>query len=93
MSYPPSEVPEKTYTPPPVKGYRKLTETEVELVNELKEAEAAYALVWRRVRAAQNVDGRMMALARSHMETAAMWAARAVFQPESPFDATTPLAE
>ena len=28
---------EKTYTPPPVIGYRKLTQTEINLVNEIKE--------------------------------------------------------
>ncbi len=81
---------EKTYTPPPVKGYRQLTETEVALVNKLKAAEAAYAEVWREVKAHQGVDQRMLALARTHMETASMWAARSVFQPESPFDASDP---
>lgn len=90
MGYPPSEQPEQTYTPPPVKGYRQLTQAEVDLVNQLKEAEAAYAEVWRKVKAHQGVDQRMLALGRTHMETASMWNARAVFQPDSPFDAPNP---
>lgn len=36
---------EPTYTPPPVSGYRKLTQAEVDLVNEVKAAEAAYLRV------------------------------------------------
>lgn len=90
MGYPPSEPAEVVHTPPPVKGYRKLTQAEVDLVNELKDAEAAYARVWRKVKAHQGVDQRMLALGRTHMETASMWNARAVFQPESPFDAPEP---
>lgn len=77
---------EKTFTPPPVKGYRELTQSDVDLVNELKEAEAAYAAVWKKVKNAPGTDQRMIALARSYMETAAMWAARSVFQPDSPFN-------
>lgn len=75
-----------SYTPPPVKGYRELTQAEVDLVNKIKEAEAAYADVWRLAKATEGVDQRMVAIARTEVETATMWLSRSVFKPVSPFD-------
>lgn len=76
----------ETHKPPPVRGYRELTQAEVDLVNAVKDAEAAYASVWKRVKDTSGVDQRMVALARTNMEDATMWLSRAVFQPVSPFD-------
>ena len=38
---------EPTYTPPPVTGYRTLTQADVDLMNDIKKAEAAYLAVVR----------------------------------------------
>ena len=81
---------EQKYTPPPVKGYRELTQSEVDLVNKIKDAEAAYAEVWREVKAHPGVDQRMVAEARTCVQDGTMWLSRAVFQPESPFDSPDP---
>jgi len=77
---------EGTFKPPPVTGYRNLTQAEIDLVNEIKAAEAAYAEVWRKVCATDGVDRRMAAIARTNIEDATMWLSRSVFQPVSPFD-------
>lgn len=75
-----------THTPPPVKGYRELTQDEVDLVNKVKEAEAVFAEVWRLAKGTEGVDQRMVAIARTEVETGTMWLSRAVFKPVSPFD-------
>lgn len=40
---------EPTYTPPPISGYRVLAQSDVDLMNEVKAAEAAYLAVIDRV--------------------------------------------
>lgn len=40
---------DKTYTPPPVSGYRELTQTEVDRMNRIKAIEAAVGQIWAEV--------------------------------------------
>ena len=70
-----------------VKGYTPLTDQQKALANEGKELEERY-LRWLDKLEAQNArdevphcDSRMIALARTQMQGAAMWAIRSIFQP------------
>lgn len=82
------------HQPLPVKGYKPQSDADIALANELKEAEERYLRLLDRMMAThEDVDGeigqircprfdpRFMALARTHMQTANMFAVRAIFQP------------
>jgi hypothetical protein len=78
-----------------ITGYRDLTQDEIDLMNEIKEAEASIAGLFRKVQAAciaQAEAGRVAgdaprqtAIARSEFEAAFMRLARSVAQPASPW--------
>lgn len=68
-------------SPLPVKGYTGQSNDNVALANRLKEAEERYLRELDELDTFPNTDKRMVALARTHMQTAAMWAVRSVFQP------------
>lgn len=80
-------------TSPSVKGYTPLNETKIALANEGKELEERYMrwldkLVALNLTVAENTpssplpyDGRGIAEARTCIQTGAMWAIRAIFQP------------
>lgn len=70
-----------TNTPLPVKGYTGQSNDNVALANRLKEAEERYLRELDELDTFPNTDKRLVALARTHMQTAAMWAVRSVFQP------------
>lgn len=84
---------EQTYTPPPVAGYRALTQAEVDLMNEAKDFEAKAAELLDRIEAAVRASGaplsqqqgRDLSLARTHFENATIRAVRAVAHPVSPW--------
>lgn len=78
----------------PVAGYVSQSERNVALANELKEAEERYLRILDRLAndpysphsavppdAYYTFDGRCLALARTKMQEANMWAVRAIFQP------------
>ena len=82
---------EKTYTPPPVTGYRTLTQSELDLMNEIKaEAEKCGELV-ARLRTRQRVpgadmpvlglDARWISIGATDLQTGFMALVRAVAQP------------
>jgi hypothetical protein len=67
--------------PLPVKGYTGQSNDNVALANRLKEAEERYLRELDELDTFPNTDKRMVALARTNMQTAAMWAVRSIFQP------------
>lgn len=67
--------------PLPVKGYTGQSNDNVALANRLKEAEERYLRELDLLAAIPTLDQRMVALARTNMQTAAMWAVRSIFQP------------
>ena len=67
--------------PLPVKGYVGQSNDNVALANRLKEAEERYLRALDALAAIPSLDQRMVALARTNMHTAAMWAVRSIFQP------------
>lgn len=87
----------KTYTPPPISGYRKLTQTEVDLINEAKGLERAVLEFAGRLKSMTptspagvdadravgiiGVDHRNVALGITHTEDAFMRLVRAIAQP------------
>lgn len=67
-----------------ISGYRDLTQEEIDLMNEVKEAEAQVGALWRRVQAA-DVDKRWAAIARTDLETGFSALVRSIAQPEPRF--------
>jgi hypothetical protein len=64
-----------------VKGYTPLSDEQKALANEGKELEERY-LRWLDELATDNeVDPRALALAKTHIQTGAMWAIRSIFKP------------
>lgn len=68
-----------------IKGYRDLTEDEIALMNEIKEAESRLGVLWRKVNESPGVDKRWVAVARTHFEEGSSALVRSVAQPESQF--------
>lgn len=64
-----------------MKGYTGQSNDNVALANRLKEAEERYLRELDLLAAIPTLDQRMVALARTNMQTAAMWAVRSIFQP------------
>lgn len=90
---------EKEHKPLPVAGYTAQNDENIALANELKQAEERYLRVLDKIthsgitREVPKYDQRSVALARTHMQNANMWAVRAIFQPTRvalPEDATFP---
>lgn len=69
-----------------ITGYGEMDQGQVDAMNLVKAAEAAYAEVWAHVKALPGVDQRAVATARTHVETGTMWLGRAIARPASPFD-------
>lgn len=81
--------PAPVYTPPPIKGYRKLTQPELDNVNAVKalgeQIEMALALTESRNMAAGcgPLDGRALALAKTNLQQGLMWLTRSITKPET----------
>jgi len=72
-----------TFTPPPIQGYRELTQSEVDAMNELKELEARVLEVTRRMRMAPSpqFDQRAVSIGITNVETGFWWLVRAIARP------------
>lgn len=76
------------HKPLPVAGYTAQSPENVALVNELKHAEERYLRILDKlvhptaIRSVPKYDQRLVALARTHMQDANMWAVRSIFQPQ-----------
>lgn len=79
-------VPQGEYHGLPVDGYKSTQSDEkINAVNLLKHAERQYAEAWKIVNRMDDVDKRCMALAKTNVQDATMWASRAVFGPDDVF--------
>jgi len=68
-----------------IKGYRDLTQSEIDAMNSVKALEADAAALWKQLSDIPGVDVRDLALARAHFEDACIRAVRAVARPVSPW--------
>lgn len=68
-----------------IKGYRELTEQDVELVNLIKEAEIQVGKIWHVVLDQNAVDRRWTSVAKTHFQEGFTALVRAVTKPEDVF--------
>lgn len=69
----------------PIKGYRELSQDDLELINEIKEAEIELGSLWKQVSQNDNADKRWLAIAKTHFQEGFSAFVRAVAQPEDVF--------
>ena len=69
-----------------IKGYRKLSEEELDAINAIKEMEVLVACGVAELYALPGVNQRDLALARTHFEDGCIRAVRAVARPVSPWE-------
>lgn len=69
----------------PISGYRKLGDSDVDLINRIKAAERQLGELWREVALANGVDRRWLALGKTHLQEGFMAFVRAVAKPEDVF--------
>lgn len=68
-----------------IKGYRDLSQSEIDAMTSVKAFEADGAALLRQLSELPEVDKRDLALARTHLEDACIRAVRAVARPNSPY--------
>ena len=73
-----------------IKGYRDLSQAEIDSINSIKLAEQDIGQLWQQVSKVTGVDGRMLALAKTNLQDAFMWFIRAVAQPLDVFTLQLP---
>lgn len=69
-----------------IKGYRDLSQSEIDAMNSVKALEADIATLCKQLGELEGVDKRDLALARTHFEDACIRAVRAVARPVSPWN-------
>ena len=69
-----------------IKGYRDLSQSEIDAMNSVKALEADIAALCMQLGELPGVDERDLALARPHFENACIRAVRAVARPVSPWN-------
>lgn len=72
---------EKTYTPPPISGYRTLTQTEVDAMNSIKEMGNSIGTLIDMLGGLDDVDARWLAIAKTDLQKGFMALTRAVAKP------------
>ncbi|QEM41089.1 hypothetical protein HYP85_gp078 [Pseudomonas phage Zuri] len=70
-----------------IKGYRDLSQAEIDGMNSIKAAETDIGQLWQQISQIQGVDQRMLAIAKTELQTAFMWFVRAIAQPADAFKA------
>lgn len=68
-----------------IKGYRDLSQSEIDAMNSVKAFEADGAALLRQLSELPDVGKRDLALARTHLEDACIRAVRAVARPANPY--------
>lgn len=68
-----------------VRGYRDLTDGEIELINTIKACEEMVAARWGVVDRRTNTDRRWLAVARTHFQEGFTALVRSIAQPRDPF--------
>jgi hypothetical protein len=64
-----------------IKGYRELSEEEIELMNRVKAMAAEVGALVDKLTATDGLDKRCVAIARTELQTGFMWAVRSIAQP------------
>lgn len=67
---------------PDIKGYRDLTEQDINYVNIIKDGEINLGRLWRAVSEVDGVDKRWLAVAKTHFQEGFTALVRSVTQPE-----------
>lgn len=71
--------------PTPLRGYRELTEAELELVDRIKQAEQQVGALWYDVSRNLGADVRSVAHSKTNLQDGFMWLVRAVTKPRDVF--------
>jgi len=66
-----------------IKGYRELTQPEIDLMNRIKEQGEQLRSLIKELQATPSLDQRSVSIAQTNLQTGVMWAVRSVAQPES----------
>lgn len=64
-----------------IKGYRDLSQDEIDLMNQVKAKAAEVGELLDKLAATDGLDKRAVAIARTELQTGFMWAVRAIAQP------------
>ena len=80
-----ADTPQPVYTPPAIKGYRKLTQAELDSVNAVKNLgeQIDAALGGIACVMLDQQDGRALALAKTNLQQGLMWLTRSITKPET----------
>ncbi|MGO2301423.1 Acb2/Tad1 domain-containing protein [Psychrobacter sp. AOP7-D1-15] len=66
-----------------IKGYRDLSQTEVDLMNKIKEKGAELGELVAELQATDGLDQRAIAIGKTELQTGTMWLVRGVAQPST----------
>lgn len=66
-----------------IKGYRDLTQAEIDLMNKVKSKGAELGALVDELQSADGLDQRAIAIGKTELQTGVMWLVRGVAQPES----------
>ncbi len=69
------------YTPPPITGYRTLSQAEVDLMNEGKALAAQVGAFIDKLKATEGIDGRWVAIGQTQLQQGFMAAIRGIARP------------
>jgi hypothetical protein len=73
-----------------IKGYRDLSQSEIDSINSIKLAEQDIGQLWQQVAKVEGVDHRQLAIAKTKLQEAFMWFIRGVAQPLDVFTLEIP---
>jgi hypothetical protein len=68
-----------------ITGYRDLSQAEIDGMNSIKELEKDTGDLFKQIAAVEDVDPRLLALARTNLQQGFMWFVRAIAKPAGPF--------
>ena len=72
---------EDVYEPPPIQGYRAMTQSQVDLVNAVKRAEQTVLAMLRNLSDDADIDPRWFAIGKSDIEKGFMEVCRSIARP------------
>lgn len=72
---------EPTYHPPPIQGYRSMTQATVDLINTVKRAEQGVLEIIRNLADDADVDPRWLAIGKTDLEKGFMSVCRSIARP------------
>lgn len=69
-----------------IKGYRDLSQEEIDLMNEIKQKESELGKLFQKMRESDTIDKRWLSIAQTDLEKGFMAAVRSVAQPQTEFN-------